>query len=229
VEKQHILIGITGGSGSGKTSFIRELKAGMPVGKVCFISQDDYYHPRHQQEEDARGIRNFDRPKSIDKKAFHRDLLRLLAGERVEREEYTFNDDRRTPGLLCFEPAPVIIVEGLFVLHFKKINALLDLRVFLHAKENLKVIRRIRRDQVERNYPLDDVLYRYENHVLPTFEKYIQPYIDDCDIIINNNHQFDRGVEVLRGFIRDWLRQYDTRMTRPSEPTDNGLAHTPAT
>ena len=78
---------------------------------------------------------------------------------------------------------------------------MLDLKVFLHAKENLKVIRRIRRDQEERNYPLDDVLYRYEHHVLPTFERYIQPYMDEADLIINNNADFSLGLEVLKGFI----------------------------
>ena len=84
---------------------------------------------------------------------------------------------------------------------------LLDLKIFLHAKENLKVIRRIKRDRVERNYPLDDVLYRYENHVLPTFEKYIQPYMEQCDIVINNNTQFDRGLEVVIGFLKQRLQQ----------------------
>jgi uridine kinase len=79
--------------------------------------------------------------------------------------------------------------------------------VFLHAKDNLKVIRRIKRDQIERNYPLDDVLYRYEHHVLPTFERYIQPYISDCDIIINNNTRFDMGLNVLKGFIENWMLQ----------------------
>ena len=81
----------------------------------------------------------------------------------------------------------------------------MDLKVFLHAKENLKVIRRIKRDRVERNYPLDDVLYRYENHVLPTFEKYILPYKEDADLVINNNTAFAGGLAVLEGFIKSRL------------------------
>jgi len=82
---------------------------------------------------------------------------------------------------------------------------LIDLKVFIEAKENLKVIRRIKRDRVERNYPLDDVLYRYEYHVLPTFEKYIQPYIDDCHLVINNNENFEGGLEVMIGFLKNKL------------------------
>jgi len=207
MDRQHLIIGITGGSGSGKTSLIKRLKSEFSPREVCIISQDDYYRPRDEQALDDRGVRNFDRPSSIDRKAFRRDILQLLDGRTVLRQEYTFNNEARTPGTLQFDPAPVIVVEGLFVLHFRKIRKLLDLRVFLHAKENLKVIRRIRRDQIERNYPLDDVLYRYEHHVLPTFERYIKPYIEQCDLIINNNERFDAGLQVLTGFIRQWLNQ----------------------
>lgn len=208
MKKEHLIIGITGGSGSGKTSLIRTLKDRFTTDEVCFISQDDYYLPRERQEVDGLGIKNFDRPGSIDKEAFRKDIKRLMKGLVVEREEYTFNNPEHKASTVTFEPAPVIIVEGLFVLHFKKIRKLLDVRVFLQTKENLKVIRRIRRDQVERNYPLDDVLYRYEHHVLPTFEKYIRPHIDDCDIIINNNRMFDTGVNVLTGFIKQWLTDF---------------------
>ena len=83
----------------------------------------------------------------------------------------------------------------------------LDLKVFLHAKENLKVIRRIKRDQVERNYPIEDVLYRYQYHVLPTFERYIRPYMEDADLIITNNSSFDKGLAVLTGFVRHYLEK----------------------
>lgn len=205
MENRHLLIGITGGSGSGKTSFIQELKKRYSKHEVCIISQDDYYLPREQQLTDPQGVANFDRPKSIEKKAFYQDIVKLMSGEPVQRREYTFNNNLQEARTLTFQPAPVIIVEGLFVLHFTKIRKLLDLSIFLHAKDNLKVIRRIRRDQVERNYPLDDVLYRYQHHVLPTFEKYIKPYIDDCDVIINNNRQFDVGLDVIRRYIRNWL------------------------
>lgn len=199
------VIGITGGSGSGKTTFIKHLREAFDFSELCVLSQDEYYRPRHEQLTDAKGVKNFDLPKSIDKKAFKNDLEALISGAEVTRREYTFNNELKTPGMLVFKPAPIIIVEGIFVFHFKKIRSLLDLRVFLHAKENLKVIRRIKRDQVERNYPIDDVLYRYEYHVLPTFERYILPYKEEADLIINNNENFSKGLEVLIGFIRNKL------------------------
>jgi len=100
------------------------------------------------------------------------------------------------------QSAPIIIVEGLFVLHFEQIRSELDYSIFIEARENLKVIRRIKRDQLERNYPLEDVLYRYENHVMIAFDKYIAPYKELTDIVINNNSSFDKGFEILVGFIR---------------------------
>lgn len=201
------LIGITGGSGSGKTSFIKAIRTAFTPSEVCILSQDDYYFPRDKQEVDDAGVKNFDLPSSIDKKSFKKDLEKLLDGQAVELLEYTFNNERANPKMLRFDPAPVIIVEGIFVLHFKKIRRLLDLKVFLHAKENLKVIRRIKRDQVERNYPIEDVLYRYEKHVMPTFERYIEPYMDNADIVINNNDHFSVGLEVICGFIRQKLKE----------------------
>jgi uridine kinase len=199
------IIGITGGSGSGKTTFIRTLREHFSEEELCVISQDDYYRPREEQKSDRQGITNFDLPRSIDKEAFIKDVGKLLKGKVVKRQEYTFNNEKATPRLLVFRPTPIVIVEGLFVFHFKQMRKMLDLKIYLHAKENLKVIRRIKRDRVERNYPLEDVLYRYENHVLPAFEKFIKPYMDTADLIINNNQQLHMGLRVVKGFLDHYL------------------------
>jgi len=199
------LIGITGGSGSGKSSFIRRLRKLFSEDQLCIVSMDDYYLPRENQVEDEKGEKNFDLPKSFDKKAFRRDLEQLMAGHTVTKEEYTFNNAGAAPRMLTFRPAPVIILEGLFVFHYKKIAPQFDLKIFINAKENLKVIRRIYRDQVERGYPIDDVLYKYQHHVLPSYERYIQPYKEDADIVVNNNDQFERGLSVVEGFLRSKL------------------------
>jgi uridine kinase len=199
------IIGITGGSGSGKTTFIKDIRDKFTDSELCIISQDDYYRPRAEQLTDEKGYQNFDLPQSIDKKLFHADLEKLLNGETIEKMEYLFNNKEAEGTIKLFKPAPIIIVEGLFVFHYKKIRRLLDLKVFFYAADHLKVIRRIMRDQVERGYPIDDVLYRYEHHVMPSYKKYIEPYMQEADIIINNNQDFASGLDVLSGFLRNKL------------------------
>lgn len=199
------VIGICGGSGSGKTTFIRKLRERFATSDLCIVSQDDYYLPRHLQHKDSNDEFNFDLPKSFDKKKFRTDLNRLIAGETVTIQEYVFNNPDAVPKTLVFESAPIIVVEGLFVFHYKKIAPLLDLKIFINTKENLKVIRRIHRDQVERGYPIEDVLYKYEHHVLPSFERFIQPYKEEADVVINNNHDLERGLSMVEGFLRSKL------------------------
>jgi uridine kinase len=202
------IIGITGGSGSGKTSFIRALRKQFTPEELCILSQDEYYKARELQKCDEAGIQNFDLPFSIDYGNFKSDVFRLLNGEEVEKQEYTFNNLLKSPGIIKYRPAPVIIIEGLFVFHDDEVRKRMDLSVFVHAKDNLKVIRRIKRDQLERNYPLEDVLYRYEKHVLPSYEMYIKPFMDDCDLVINNNRSFENGLLVISGFIDSYIRKY---------------------
>lgn len=204
-----LIIGITGGSGSGKTSFIRQLKQSFARNEVCIVSQDDYYKPKEEQQQDEKGVVNFDLPTSIYKNDLLNDLQVLCQGQVVTRQEYTFNNHLKEPAKLTFHPAPVIIVEGLFILYYPKMREQLDLKVFVDAKESLKIIRRIKRDRIERNYPLDDVLYRYEHHVMPAFEQYIKPFASTADIIVNNNSVFEKGLQMVKGFIRNYLDELD--------------------
>ncbi len=210
--KKSTIIGISGGSGSGKTTFIKCLRDLFPKDKLCVISQDDYYKPKEQQLIDENGITNFDLPESIDFTAFHDDIEKLMNGNAVEKLEYTFNNREAAPSKIQFLPAPVIIVEGLFIFHEKSITELLDYSIIINAKITDRIIRRILRDQVERNYPIDDVLYRYKHHVTPAFEKYIDPYIEEADIIINNNHSFDKGVKIIKYFIESILNNKEANV-----------------
>jgi uridine kinase len=190
-------IGITGGSGSGKTFFLKNLESRFTSNELCLISQDHYYHPREMQQHDERGIKNFDLPESIDHKQFQLDIQTLKRGEVLKKQEYIFNNPNVTPKMLEFKPAPVIIVEGLFVQYFPDIERELDLKIFIEAKDHVKLSRRIKRDNEERGYDLEDVLYRYENHVMPVYETLIKPLKHRADIVIPNNSHFNRALDFL--------------------------------
>ena len=129
------------------------------------------------------------------------DIEKLINWQPVHYTEYNFNNPEKKAETITFNPAPIIIIEGLFIFHYEFIREVLDLKVFLHTNANTSLIRRIKRDQIERNYPLDDVLYRYEHHVMPAFRTFIEPYREDCDIIINNNHNYDNGLKILTAYL----------------------------
>jgi uridine kinase len=190
-------IGITGGSGSGKTFFIKELSSHFRPEEICLISQDHYYKPLEAQFTDDKGVQNFDLPSSIDKDALAGDILMLKSGRSIVKKEYTFNNPKATPLELEFKPAPILIVEGLFVQYFPEIVKELDLRIFIEARDYVKLTRRIRRDNEERGYDLNDVLYRYENHVMPIYDSLIEPLKHQADLIIPNNDHFEHALHVL--------------------------------
>lgn len=199
------VIGIAGGSGSGKTSFLRDIKQQFESHQVTILSMDDYYQPIEKQWVDSNGVTNFDLPSSIDGQAFVRDIRFLMNGKKVQREEYVFNNKEAQPNLLEFEPAPILIVEGLFVFYFEELRELLDLKIYIHTQDVFKIIRRIKRDGQERNYPIEDVLYRYQYHVLPAYQKFIEPFRESVDLIVVNNDVYDRGLNVLTGFMENHL------------------------
>ena len=194
---QPYTIGITGGSGSGKTFFIKELSSHFRPEEICLISQDHYYKPLEAQFTDEKGVQNFDLPTSIDKDALAGDILTLKSGRSIVKKEYTFNNPKATPLELEFKPAPILIVEGLFVQYFPEIVKELDLRIFIEARDYVKLTRRIRRDNEERGYDLNDVLYRYENHVMPIYDSLIEPLKHQADLIIPNNNHFEHALHVL--------------------------------
>jgi uridine kinase len=124
----------------------------------------------------------------------------------VERHEYTFNNPEVIPSLITYNPAPVIIVEGVFVFYYPEIKRLFDLTLFIEAKEAVKLLRRIKRDYAERGYDLEDVMYRYEHHISPTYEKYIKPWRDEVDFIVPNNDGFDHALEAIASFLQGKLQ-----------------------
>lgn len=195
------IIGITGGSGSGKTTILSHIIEQFNDNEVTVICMDNYYREREEQEYDVNGVQNFDLFSSFDIEKFIADFNHLMSGETVSLMEYGYNNQKFVPKELTLKKTPVIILEGIFLMHIEAIRNKIDLKIFVEAKDAIKIIRRIKRDKTERNYPLEDVLYRYEAHVLPAFEVYIAPYKESADIIINNNAEHNAIIEVICQFI----------------------------
>jgi uridine kinase len=196
------IIGITGGSASGKTLFLTRLMEQFDTDDICLLSQDNYYRPKQHQTKDENGIENFDLPGAIDDVAFAADVEKLRSGEIVTREEYTFNNSEKIPTILHFHPKKILVVEGLFVFHFPEVAKLLDLKIFIDAQDKIKLKRRIKRDNEERGYDLQDVMYRWKYHVKPTYEEFIRPHKRSCDIVIPNNQHFEKGLQVIVSYLK---------------------------
>ena len=199
------LVGIAGGSASGKTSFLMDLKKSLPPKTVSIITQDNYYLPLQEQSKDKNGEVNFDLPTSIDRSKFHSDLERIMNWEPITIKEYTFNNKDKTPGLITIEPRPIIIMEGLFIFHFEEIRKALDLRVFIDVREHHMLERRLKRDHIERGYNEDTVRYQWDNHVIPSYKKYLKPYRDDSHVIVTNNSHYTKGLDVITNHLRSKL------------------------
>jgi uridine kinase len=212
MNQKPFIVGITGGSASGKTYFLNSLMNSFDREQMCLISQDNYYRSLHEVPVDENGVHNFDLPQAINHKLYAQHILELREGRPVEQVEYAFNNPNAIPKILTFKPAPIIVVEGIFVFYFKEIANLLDLKIFIDAKEHIKFKRRIIRDQVERGYDLTDVLYRWENHVFPTYEQFIKPSRADADIIVPNNRNFTKGLEVVRAYLKGKIEDENTEL-----------------
>jgi uridine kinase len=182
------LIGIAGGSGSGKTFFLKCFLSHFTTDEVSLVSQDDYYFPIPPgMTAEENKLFNFDLPDTIDRRQFEADIDQLISGQSIIKKEYTFNNAAAVPKMLEIKPAPIIIVEGLFILYFKKISRLLDLKIFMDADDEIALQRRLKRDLIERGYPHEAVMYKWLNHVVPAYNKYLLPYKNECDQIITNN------------------------------------------
>lgn len=201
------VIGIAGGSGSGKTFFLRCFLNHFTQGEVCLVSQDDYYHPVGEMTAEENKLYNFDLPSTIDDALFTKDINALLAGDTVFKKEYTFNNSSAVPKILEIRSAPIIIVEGLFILHFKEIADLLDLKIFIDTEEDVALQRRLKRDLIERGYSEDDILYKWMNHVLPAYKEFLLPYKGDCHKVIVNNTQVAEDIMKIAEEISADLRK----------------------
>ncbi|HWD89179.1 MAG TPA: hypothetical protein VG367_13695 [Mucilaginibacter sp.] len=192
------IIGIAGGSGSGKTFFLNCFLRHFRAEEVCLVSQDDYYYTvAAGMTKEENKLYNFDLPKTINSEQFIADINKLINGETVYKEEYTFNNPDIVPKMLEIKPAPILIVEGLFIFHFTEIAEKLDLKIFIEADEKIALSRRLKRDLEERGYSRDDAMYKWINHVIPAYKEYLLPYRDEChQVIVNNTQRADEVIAV---------------------------------
>jgi uridine kinase len=198
------IIGIAGGSGSGKTFFLNCFLKHFSKRDVCLVSQDDYYYTVGEMSAEENKLYNFDLPRTIDDEHFFSDIQQLIEGKVVLKKEYTFNNKNAEPKMLEIKPAPILIVEGLFILHFKPIADLLDLKIFIETDEDVALQRRLKRDLIERGYPEDAVLYKWVNHVLPAYNEFLLPYKNECHkVITNNTHVADDIIKVSEEISRE--------------------------
>ena len=210
--KRYVL-GISGCSGSGKSEILKKLSDKINSNLVSIISQDIYYKKRDSQLIDLNGFHNFDLPESINKKKFYDDISKLISGKNIEYFEYNYNNPKLKSNKKKIISNPIIIVEGLFVFHYKKINNLFNSRVFIDAEINLMIKRRLNRDLHERGYDKNDVEYRYKNHVIPAFKKFTKPYKNASNLIINNNKSIELSVTKLSNFLLNDFNKYKRRLS----------------
>lgn len=204
-KSKHLLIGIAGGSGSGKTTFLKAILDHFTPEQLCLVSQDNYYRTKEEQYIDENGVHNFDLPESIHRENFRLDMQKLQNDEKLEILEYNFNNPNWKPRTVIVTPAPVIVMEGLFVFHYEEIRNNLDYKVYLDVHHETRLERRIRRDAEERGYPEEQVRYQWHNHVRPSEEQFLEPYKAQCELIVDNTHSFDTGLEHLKSVIHEFL------------------------
>jgi uridine kinase len=193
---QPFVIGITGLSGSGKTFYVNLLKEKLG-NNISIVGFDDYYKSLDQQIMDENGEINYDLPSALHQDKFHADLLKLIDYQTVEIKKYQF-ENYHTPEIIeVIKPAPILVVEGLFVLDYQPVNNLLNFRIFMDCNLELCFNRRLSRDVSQRNIPENKSKYQWKHHVLPAFEKYIVPHKDSCNMVIENNGTPEENIDAI--------------------------------
>jgi uridine kinase len=199
--KNPFVIGICGGSGSGKTTLLKRLSESFSNLSTAVFSMDNYYFPIEKQAMDKNGIVNFDLPTALNEVKLTSDLLQLIKGEPIEVKEYFFNSPPDKNVLITIEPADLLIVEGLFLFHYKEVSKAIDYSVFVDVDHGIQLDRRLYRDQETRGYKRSDILYQWDNHVLPCYEQFIEPYRNDANFVFRNDQNADSDFESLRNHL----------------------------
>lgn len=195
------VLGLTGLSGAGKTYFVDALKARLGDA-VTVVGFDDYYKPLEMQHVDEFGEANYDLPSALFSERFHEDLMSLIAYQPVVIKKYQFENYDAPDRTEIVSPAPILLVEGLFVMDYVAVDSLLDYRIFIDCDLDLCFQRRKERDIRERGIPLERSLHQWKYHVMPAFNNHILPHKERCDLVVENNGPADENVAAIVEHIR---------------------------
>ncbi len=200
-----LIIGIAGGTGSGKTTVVNQILNELPNDEVGVISQDSYYHQTDNLSYEDRTKINFDHPRAIDFELLVKQLSDLKNGIVIDQPIYSFVTHNRTSDTIVTHPKKVMIVEGILIFNNQELRDLCDIKIFVHADADERLIRRTRRDIQERGRDINEVLSRYQDTLKPMHEQFIEPTKNFADIIIPNDRYNTVAVDIVRTVISQKL------------------------
>lgn len=200
-----LIIGIAGGTGCGKTTVVNQILNELPEGEVGVISQDSYYKDTSHLSFEDRVKINFDHPRSIDFELLEKHLKALRKGKTIEQPVYSFVKHNRTGDTIKTKPRKVMIVEGILIMTNPELREMFDIKIFVHADSDERLIRRLKRDITERGRDIDEVINRYQTTLKPMHEQFIEPMKEYADIIIPNNKYNTVAVDIVKTIINEKL------------------------
>ena len=204
---RRILIGIAGGSGSGKTLVARTIVRELGSKRVVIIDQDSYYKNLEEVPFRDREARNFDHPDAFDDLLLRQHLRELLEGHPIEQPVYDYALHQRSTETRRISDHLVIVLEGLLILHDPELRALMDIKLFVDADSDVRLIRRLRRDILERGRSVDSILRQYEDSVRPMYLEFVEPTKRFADVIIPGGGHNKVAIDLVKTKIRELLRE----------------------
>lgn len=195
------IIGIAGGTGSGKTTVVKKIVEALPPHHVAVVPLDSYYNDTTEMTEEERRAINFDHPDAFDWKLLIKQINELREGHAIEQPTYSYLICNRLPETIHVEPKPVIIVEGIMTLINKKLRDMMDIRIFVDCDSDERLIRNIERDTVERGRDVQTVLDRYRKVLKPMHDQFIEPTKRYAHIIIPEGGDNVKGINMVCKYI----------------------------
>lgn len=211
--KRPIIIGIAGGSGSGKTTIAHKIHKSLPEDRVLIMTQDSYYKDHKDMTKEERDQINFDHPDAFDTELLVAQLKQLLNGQAIEMPIYDFPTHLRSDKTIHIEPADIIILEGILVLADERLRDLMSIKVYVDTDDDIRLIRREKRDMKERGYDLDYIIAQYLTTVKPMYNQFIDPSKRYADIIVPEGGENNVAIDMLSTKIRSVLHENDVSLS----------------